>query len=48
MVGTQWAVEGSSGNKYTIEMKDDGFVCDCPAFKKCKHIGAVEQMIVEA
>ena len=48
MVGIQWAVDGSKGNKYTIEMRDDGFVCDCPAFRKCKHIDAVEQRIVEA
>ena len=48
MVGTKWAVDGSKGNKYNIEMKDDGFVCSCPAFKKCKHIDAIEQRIVEA
>jgi uncharacterized Zn finger protein len=48
MVGIQWAVDGSKGNKYTIEMMDDGFACDCPAFRKCKHIDAVEQRIVEA
>lgn len=48
MVGIQWSVEGSKGNEYTIEMMEDGFVCDCPAFRKCKHIDAVEQRIVEA
>ena len=48
MVGIQWAVDGSKGNKYNIEMMDDGFACDCPAFSKCKHIDAVEQRIVEA
>lgn len=46
MVGIQWAVDGSKGNKYTVEMMEDGFVCDCPAFKKCKHIDAIEQKII--
>lgn len=41
-VGTKWTVEGSKGNLYTIKMLDRGFQCDCPAFKKCKHIGYVE------
>ena len=41
-VGTVWHVEGSKG-LYTIEMKDAGFTCDCPAFKKCKHIKSVEE-----
>jgi hypothetical protein len=40
-VGTVWHAEGSKG-LYTIEMKDTGFTCDCPAFKKCKHIKQVE------
>ena len=41
-VGTVWTAEGSKGT-YHIEMKDNGFTCDCPAFKKCKHIKAVEE-----
>jgi len=41
-VGTVWTAEGSKGI-YHIEMKDNGFTCDCPAFKKCKHIKAVEE-----
>lgn len=41
----QWTVDGSKGNKYTIEMKDDGFTCSCPAFKRCKHIDAIEMKI---
>ncbi len=41
-VGTIWNTEGSKGI-YHIEMKDNGFSCDCPAFKKCKHIKAVEE-----
>jgi len=40
-VGTVWNVEGSKG-MYNIEMLDKGFSCDCPAYKKCKHIKAVE------
>lgn len=41
-VGTVWYAEGSRGT-YKIEMTDRGFTCDCPAFKKCKHIKAVEE-----
>jgi len=41
-IGTKWTVEGSKGNLYNIEMLDNGFQCDCPAFKKCKHIGYIE------
>lgn len=40
-VGTQWHVLGSRG-EYTIEMVDKGFTCDCPAYKKCKHIKQIE------
>ena len=40
-VGTVWNVEGSKG-MYNIEMLDKGFSCDCTAYKKCKHIKAVE------
>ena len=42
-IGMIWTAEGSKGNLYHIEMKDKGFSCDCPAFKKCKHIKAVEE-----
>ena len=38
-----WNATGSKGNEYSIEMKNNGFSCDCPAFKKCKHIKAVEE-----
>ena len=41
-VGTVWTAEGSKGI-YHIEMKDNGFTCDCPAFKKRKHSKAVEE-----
>lgn len=43
-VGTVWSALGSKGNKYQIEMKDAGFSCDCPAFKKCKHIKHIEEL----
>lgn len=42
-VGVQWPVIGSKGDKYTVEMKDSGFECDCPAYRKCKHIKSVEE-----
>jgi len=42
-VGFEWAIPGSKNNIYTIEMSDRGFYCDCPAFKKCKHIKQVEE-----
>jgi hypothetical protein len=41
-VGTIWNAEGSKGT-YNIEMHEQGFTCDCPAYKKCKHIVAVEE-----
>ena len=45
-IGTVWKAEGSKGT-YNIEMLDKGFTCDCPAFKKCKHIKAVEERFDE-
>ncbi len=42
-VGFEWPVVGSRGDEYTVEMKDKGFYCDCPARVKCKHIKAIEQ-----
>lgn len=42
-VGTVWNVTSSNGKDvYDIEMLDSGFTCDCPAFRKCKHIKQVE------
>ena len=46
-VGVQWEVEGSKGNKYLVGMYDSGFDCTCIAFRKCKHIKAVEERICE-
>lgn len=42
-VDTEWNAIGSKGNEYIIKMTDRGFTCDCPAFKKCKHIKKVEE-----
>jgi hypothetical protein len=44
-VDTEWSVPGSKGN-YTIKMMNNGFTCDCPAFKKCKHIKQIEDNFV--
>ena len=42
-VGTVWNIRSSNGKDvYDIEMLDSGFTCDCPAFRKCKHIKQVE------
>lgn len=46
MIGTQWPIVGSKGNEYTVEMMDNGFACNCPAFRKCKHIDMIESRIV--
>ncbi len=42
-LGTTWTATGSKGGIYNIEMKPKGFTCDCPAFKKCKHIKSIEE-----
>ena len=43
-VGTVWEVLASDKkSSYNIEMKDKGFTCSCPAFRKCKHIKMVEE-----
>ena len=42
-VGVQWPVVGSKGDIYTVEMTDYGFDCNCPAYRKCKHIKSVEE-----
>ncbi len=47
-VGTVWSVDGSKNNVYNVEMADRGFHCNCPAFRKCKHInGIVEGFCTE-
>jgi len=46
-VGVQWHVAGSKGNNYTVKMTDYGFECNCPAYRKCKHIKGVEERFNE-
>ena len=45
-VGVIWPVIGSRGDKYRVRMYDNGFNCDCIAFRKCKHIKSVEDRIL--
>ena len=45
-VGVQWPVTGSRGDEYTVTMYNKGFDCDCPAWRKCKHIRSVEQRLM--
>lgn len=45
LIGTTWTKNGSTGNKYSITMFNKGFACSCPAWKKCKHITAVEEQL---
>lgn len=40
-----WTVEGSKGNKYTVEQTDEGLTCTCSGFKfrgECRHLKEVE------
>ena len=46
-VGVQWPVTGSKGDVYTVEMTNYGFDCNCPAYRKCKHIKGVEERFSE-
>ena len=43
LVGVRWPVTGSKGDQYYVEMTDWGFECSCIAYRKCKHIKAVEE-----
>lgn len=47
-MGVQWPVTGSKGDVYTVEMTNYGFDCNCPAYRKCKHIKGVEERLSEA
>ena len=47
-VGVCWPVTGSKGDAYTVEMTEYGFDCNCPAYRKCKHIKGVEERFSEA
>jgi|TARA_R110000796_G_scaffold54989_2_gene128368 hypothetical protein len=44
-IDTEWKVNGTKG-EYTIKMLAKGFTCDCPAYKKCKHITQIEANFV--
>ena len=46
-VGIVWPIIGSKGDEYSVEMTDQGFTCDCPAYVKCKHIKGVEGKLCE-
>ena len=46
LVGTRWPIVGSKGDNYEVTMWDRGWECTCPAWKKCKHIKAVEVGLV--
>ena len=44
MVGWEWEVYGTKGDKYLIEATDKGFTCPCYGFTfhgKCKHVKSV-------
>ncbi len=42
-VGMCWEIPSSKVDKtYKVIMDPHGFTCDCPSFKRCKHIGEVE------
>jgi len=45
-VGVRWPVIGSKGDEYRVTMYDSGFDCTCIAYRKCKHIKAVEDKIL--
>lgn len=48
LVGTVWNVLASNGkSSYNVIMKENGFTCSCPAFRKCKHIRNVEEKFDE-
>ena len=46
LIGVVWPVKGSTGSNYRVIMGNNGFSCDCIAFRKCKHIKYVEKVIV--
>ena len=45
-VGTEYAVQGSGTNEYTIEFTPKGFTCNCIGMTmhgKCKHTRAIAE-----
>lgn len=48
-VGTEWSATSSNGkDTYEIEMGDKGFTCNCPSFRKCKHIKIIEKKFAKS
>jgi hypothetical protein len=49
--GLLWPITGSKGDKYSVEMLDNGFTCTCMGFNmygRCKHIKLIwERLIVD-
>jgi hypothetical protein len=48
--GVTWPVIGSKGDKYEVEMRQDGFTCTCTGFTmhgNCKHIAAIHARIID-
>ena len=45
-VDTEYPIEGSRGNSYTVEFTKKGFTCDCMGMTmhgKCKHTRAIAE-----
>ena len=47
LVGVVWNIIGSKGDKYNVEMVNYGFECSCIAYRKCKHIKRVENLLAD-
>lgn len=44
LVGYEWEITGSKGDKYYVEATDAGFTCSCYGFTfhgKCRHVRSV-------
>lgn len=48
--GVIWPVTGSKGDRYSVEMHENGFSCTCTGYTmygKCKHIMQVYSRIMD-
>lgn len=48
--GTEWTVQGSKDNVYTVKLTPRGFTCDCVGMTmhgKCKHTRTIAEKFVE-
>jgi hypothetical protein len=48
LIDYTWLVDGSKGNKYSVEMHDKGFTCECLGFTyntKCKHTSYIATLL---